>query len=74
MNPWKFRLIVYCHRKLNRYHRNADHVSSEMSTRSPQSILRPERGVGAVLAFDEYGSGFEAFGVVPLASRDANRV
>ena len=38
---------------------------------SPQYILRPERGVSAVLAFDEYGSGFEAFGVVPLASRDA---
>lgn len=37
---------------------------------SPQDILRPERGVGAVLAFDEYGSGLEAFGVVPLASRD----
>lgn len=37
-----------------------------MSTRSPQYILRPERRVGAVLAFDEYGSGFEAFGVVPL--------
>ena len=38
---------------------------------SPQYILRPKRSVGAVLAFDEYGSGFEAFGVVPLASRDA---
>ena len=45
--------------------------SREGTPGSPQDILRPERGVGAVLAFDEYGSGFEAFGVVPLASRDA---
>lgn len=37
---------------------------------SPQDILRPERGVASVLAFDEYGSGFEAFGVVPLAERN----
>ena len=45
--------------------------SREEAPCSPQYILRPERGVGTVLAFDEYGSGFEAFGVVPLASRDA---
>lgn len=45
--------------------------SREGTPGSPQYILRPERGVGTVLAFDEYGSGFEAFGVVPLASRDA---
>ena len=45
--------------------------SREGTPGSPQDILRPERCVGAVLAFDEYGSGFEAFGVVPLASRDA---
>ena len=36
-------------------------------------ILRPERRVGAVLEFDEYGSGFETFGVEPLAERDADR-
>ena len=40
--------------------------SREGAHDSPQDILRPERGVGTVLAFDEYGSGFEAFGVVPL--------
>ena len=34
-------------------------------------VLRTQRLVRPVLAFDEYGSGFEAFGVVPLASRDA---
>ena len=45
--------------------------SREGTPCSPQYILRPERRVGAVLAFDEYGSGFEAFGVVPLAERDA---
>ena len=71
---------MLCHQKVNRYHRNADRVSLGMSIRSgylrkkilgsPQDVLRPERSVGAVLAFDEYGSGFEAFGVVPLASRD----
>ena len=44
--------------------------SREGAPSSPQYVLRPERGVGTVLAFDEYGSGFEAFGVVPLASRD----
>ena len=41
--------------------------SREGTPCSPQYILQPERRVGAVLAFDEYGSGFEAFGVVPLA-------
>ena len=44
--------------------------SRERTPCSPQDILRPERGVASVLAFDEYGSGLEAFGVVPLASRD----
>lgn len=72
---------VLCHQKVNRYHRNADRVSLGMSIRSgylrkkilgsPQDVLRPERSVGAVLAFDEYGSGFEAFGVVPQPDRDA---
>ena len=45
--------------------------SREGTPGSSKYILRPERGVCAVLAFDEYGSGLEAFGVVPLASRDA---
>ena len=45
--------------------------SREEAPYSPHYIFRPERGVSAVLAFDEDGSGFEAFGVVPLASRDA---
>ena len=31
MNPWKIRLIVYYHRKVNRCHRNADRESSGIS-------------------------------------------
>ena len=42
-----------------------------MSTCSPQYILRPERGVGAVLALDKDRSGLQALGVVPLADGDA---
>ena len=38
---------------------------------SLQDVIRPQRCVSAVFAFNEYGSGFEAFGVVPLADRDA---
>ena len=44
--------------------------SREGTPGSSNYILRPERGVGTVLAFDEYGSGLEAFGVVPLAERN----
>ena len=40
-----------CHRNANRCHRNADRVREEALC-SPQYILRPERRVGAVLAFD----------------------
>lgn len=42
MNPWKFRLILYCHRKLNRYHRNADWVSSGISTGGVVAVGRVE--------------------------------
>lgn len=44
--------------------------SREGTPCSPQYILRHERRVSTVLAFDEYGSGLEAFGVVPLAERN----
>ena len=38
---------------------------------SLQDVIRSQRCVSAVLAFNEYGSGFEAFGVVPLPYRYA---
>lgn len=36
-----------------------------------QDVLRPQRGVGAVLAFDEDRPGLQALGIMPLSDRDA---